>query len=70
MALFWEKHMAIIDGNDLNNILFGTAADDIINGLGGHDTINGAGGNDFIAGGGLCGLGAGFLEGSNFEVIA
>jgi trimeric autotransporter adhesin len=43
--------MAIINGNNLNNTLFGTGALDDINGFGGDDLINGGGGGDNIDGG-------------------
>lgn len=43
--------MAIINGNNLNNVLNGTSTADTINGLGGSDTLRGFGGNDFLVGG-------------------
>jgi len=52
--------MAIINGNDANNILQGSSAADTLNGLGGDDTLfgndgadvlNGGAGNDWLAGG-------------------
>jgi trimeric autotransporter adhesin len=43
--------MAIINGTNLNNVLFGTALDDTIKGFGGEDLINGAGGADEAEGG-------------------
>jgi Ca2+-binding RTX toxin-like protein len=43
--------MAIINGNNLNNVLLGTAVADTINGLGGADLLQGFGGNDLLNGG-------------------
>ncbi|MCT0200330.1 hypothetical protein KQ313_11640 [Synechococcus sp. CS-1325] len=43
--------MAILNGDNLNNILFGTAFMDVIKGFALNDLINGAGGTDFIEGG-------------------
>lgn len=42
--------MAIIDGDDTNNSLTGTADDDILHGLRGDDTLNGANGDDKVYG--------------------
>jgi Ca2+-binding RTX toxin-like protein len=38
-------------GNDLNNVITGTAAGETLSGLGGNDTISGQGGNDTLLGG-------------------
>lgn len=43
--------MAILNGDDNSNSIFGTANDDVINGFGGTDIISGQGGNDIINGG-------------------
>lgn len=43
--------MAVITGNNLNNVLNGTAANDVVNGLGGNDTLRGLLGNDSLNGG-------------------
>jgi len=40
--------MAIISGNNADNVLNGAADDDRIVGQGGKDTINGNAGDDFI----------------------
>ncbi|QSJ15108.1 hypothetical protein JYQ62_25060 [Nostoc sp. UHCC 0702] len=42
--------MALINGNNLNNILSGTAQNDILSGRGGNDTLNGGAGNDILNG--------------------
>src|SRR5262245_8780103 len=46
-----REDMATITGNDLNNVLTGTAGADRLNGLGGHDTLKGGLGNDVLIGG-------------------
>ena len=43
--------MAIINGNNANNVLIGTALADTINGLAGIDLLLGLGGNDLLNGG-------------------
>jgi Ca2+-binding RTX toxin-like protein len=43
--------MATYNGNDLNNVYFGTNENDAINGNGGNDFLLGKGGNDLIDGG-------------------
>jgi uncharacterized delta-60 repeat protein len=43
--------MAVINGNNGNNTLNGTAQADTIDGLGGNDIINGLAGNDILRGG-------------------
>ena len=43
--------MAVITGNNLNNLLSGTNADDIISGLGGNDVLFGSRGDDLLDGG-------------------
>lgn len=43
--------MAVIDGDDTNNILNGGDADDTINGFGGNDSLDGGGGIDTLNGG-------------------
>jgi Ca2+-binding RTX toxin-like protein len=43
--------MPIINGNDLDNLLVGTANDDEINGFGGNDTLIGGAGSDSLSGG-------------------
>lgn len=43
--------MAIINGDDLNNVLLGTDLADGINGFGGDDILIGFGGDDFLDGG-------------------
>lgn len=43
--------MPIINGDDLDNLLVGTANDDEINGFGGNDTLIGGAGNDSLSGG-------------------
>jgi Ca2+-binding RTX toxin-like protein len=43
--------MAIINGDDTDNVLSGTSLSDTINGLGGDDVLLGLAGNDFVNGG-------------------
>jgi Ca2+-binding RTX toxin-like protein len=43
--------MAIINGTNLNNVIFGTGVADTINALDGDDFVSGAGGNDLVTGG-------------------
>ena len=43
--------MAVINGNNLNNVLLGTPFNDSINGFGGADILQGFNGNDFLNGG-------------------
>ena len=43
--------MALITGDEFDNVLHGTPEADVIKGLGGNDTINGYGGNDTLYGG-------------------
>jgi Tol biopolymer transport system component len=40
-----------IEGDERNNVLYGTGSDDVLCGHGGNDTIYGGGGNDIIIGG-------------------
>jgi serralysin len=42
--------MAIIDGNNLDNVMEGTSGADTISGFGGNDTLLGLGGNDLFFG--------------------
>jgi Ca2+-binding RTX toxin-like protein len=46
-----EETIAVINGNDLDNLLVGTANDDEINGFGGNDSLIGGAGNDSLSGG-------------------
>jgi Ca2+-binding RTX toxin-like protein len=51
LGLKWQGEMATKNGNDLANVLIGTAAADTINGLGGNDTLWGRASNDILNGG-------------------
>lgn len=62
--------MALINGNNLNNSLSGTALSDDIYGNDGNDTLNGQGGDDFLYGGNgndllNGGVGADYMEGGD-----
>lgn len=43
--------MAVINGDDLDNILLGGAGDDVLNGFAGADTLDGGAGRDLLDGG-------------------